>query len=121
MNRRLLLLAIPLLLVAAGLAIACGGENDSPNPTGNGANGTAEPFEAARDALVDQLENIGSNIGGVPPDIGAGLLADCRQLEVFVGRDSIESICDAIQQAMDNNDPGLIDLVLSELAALTPD
>ena len=121
MNRRLLLLAIPLLLLAAGLTIACGDGNDSPNPTGNGADGTAEPFEVARDALIEDLENIGSTIGDVPSDVGAGLLTDCRQLRLFADRDRVDGICEAIRQAMENRDPGLIDRVLEELAALTPD
>ena len=126
MNPRLPLLAIPLFALAAAVPAACGGGDDSPNPTENGATGngateTAGPFHAARDALVEDLENIGSTIGDVPTDVGARLLADCEQLETFVDRDRIEGICEAIQQAMANADPGLIDRVLGELAELTPD
>ena len=131
MNRRLLLLAIPMLLLAAGLAAACGGGNDSPNPTDNGATGnrptengptgTAGPFETALGALVEDLSKFRVTIGDVPPDVGAHLLADCEGLETFVDRDRIEGICEAIQQAMANADPGLIDRVLAELAELTPD
>ena len=121
MNRRFLLLAIPLLALTAAVAAACGGGNDSPNPTGNGATGTAGPFEAARDALVEDLTNYRVTIGDVPPDVGARLLTDCEQLETFADSNRVEDICTAIQQAMANADPGLIDRVLTELAELTPD
>ncbi len=121
MNRRLLLLAIPLLALTAAIAAACGGGNDSPNPTGNGATGTAGPFEAARDALVEDLVNYRVTIGDVPPDVGARLLADCEQLETFADTNRVEDICTAIEQAMESADPGLIDRVLTELAELTPD
>ena len=120
MNKRLLLLAIPLLALTAAAA-ACGGGNDSPNPPGNGATGTAGPFEATRDALVEDLVNYRVTIGDVPADIGARLLADCEQLETFADSDRVEDICTAIEQAMANADPDLIDRVLAELAALTPD
>ena len=121
MNRRLLLLAIPLLALTAAAAAACGGGNDSPTPPGNGATGTAGPFEAVRGALVEDLVNYRVTIGDVPPDVGARLLADCEQLETFADSDRVEDICTAIEQAMANADPGLIDLVLDELAELTPD
>ena len=121
MNRRLLLLAIPLLALTAAIAAACGGGNDSPNPTENGATGTAGPFEAARDALVEDLVNYRVTIGDVPPDVGARLLADCEQLETFADTNRVEDICTAIEQAMESADPGLIDRVLTELAELTPD
>ena len=121
MNRRFLLLAIPLLALTAAAAAACGGGTDSPNPTGNGATGTAGPFEAARDALVQDLVNYRVTIGDVPPDVGASLLAECEQLETFADGDRVEDICTAIEQAMANADPGLIDRVLTELAELTPD
>ncbi len=121
MNRRLLLLAIPLLALTAAIATACGGGNDLPNPTANGATGTAGPFEAARDALVEDLVNYRVTIGDVPDDVGARLLTDCEQLETFADSDRVEDICEAIQQAMANADPGLIDRVLAELAELAPD
>ena len=71
--------------------------------------------------MVEDLVNYRVTIGDVPADIGARLLADCEQLETFADKNRVEDICTAIEQAMANADPGLIDRVLAELAALTPD
>lgn len=68
--------------------------------------------------LSNQLEAIGANIGSVPDDIAAQLIGRCETLAEFADPDEVSSICRAIQQAIDTNDPGLIDSVLRRLAGL---
>lgn len=146
-----LALIVALLMLTAGLAGACGGGNGaggngatpgrtaSPAPTEDGAGSTptqdgvestptqggAEStptrFEALRDALRNQLDAIGVNIGAVPGDVRDQILASCRELEAFAEGERVEEICGAIEQAMERGDPGLIDLVLNQLAELEPD
>ncbi|OGO50780.1 MAG: hypothetical protein A2148_03580 [Chloroflexi bacterium RBG_16_68_14] len=129
--------------MATVLAVACGGEDgdgtaptatptesradtatptpsQSPAPTSTPTvEGTPTRFQALRDQLRGQLEAIGDNIGAIPDDIRAGLLARCHELEEFVAPEVIADICGAIEQAIEGDDPGLIDLVLDRLAELT--
>ncbi len=140
--KRHLALIIALLMLTAGLAGACGGGNGaggngatpgrtaSPaptedgagsTPTQDGAESTPTNFEALRDALRNQLDAIGVNIGAVPDDVRDQILASCRELEAFVEGERVEEICGAIEQAIERGDPGLIDLVLNQLAELEPD
>lgn len=139
MRRRFALLATPIAL-AAMLALACngGGTNGGETPDGSGTPSTdgtpgvptfpsdgAEPtprnFAEARERLNSQLDAIGANIGAVPDDIREQLLERCRALEEFADAGDVEAICQEIDLAIENNDPGLIDLVLEQLAELEED
>ena len=124
MSRRLLVLAAPVVLAA--LLLGCNGDSDAPNETGTQApvttengNGTPTEFELARDALYQELDSYGANIGVLPDDVRDDLLASCRALGEFAASDDVDNICTAIEQAIADGDPGLIQLVLNELAALT--
>ena len=109
MSRRLLLLAAPVVLAA--LLLGCNGDGgDSPN---------AAEFESARDALYQELDTYGANIGVLTDDVRDDLLASCRALDEFAASDDVDEICTAIEQAIADGDPGLIELVLNELAALS--
>ena len=141
--RRCLVLLATLFALAATLALACngGGDNGSnggETPDGNGTptvDGTpgvptfpsdgAEPtprdLDEARERLSSQLDAIGANIGAVPDDIRDQLLDRCRAIEEFTDAGDIEAICQEIDLAVENNDPGLIDLVLGQLAELEED
>ena len=123
-RRLLLLLAAPVVLAA--LLLGCNGDDDSPSATGTQApltteNGNATPteFELARDAFYQDLDSYGANIGVLPDDIRDDLLASCRALEEFAAGDAVDDICTAIERAIADGDPGLIEIVLNELAALT--
>lgn len=119
MSRRLLLLGAPVVL--ATMLFGCNGDGgDSPTPvsTANG-DGTPTEFELARDALSEELDRYGANIGALPDDVRDDLLASCRALDEFAASDDVDQICTAIERAIADGDPGLIDLVLNELAALT--
>ncbi len=121
MSRRLLVLAAPVVLAA--LILGCNGDGgDSQTPTGtDNGDGTPTEFELARDALYQELDSYGANIGVLPDDIRDDLLASCRALDEFAASDDVDNICTAIEQAIADGDPGLIQLVLNELAALTAD
>jgi hypothetical protein len=131
-------------LVAAAAALACGGDGDgtganaggnggSPNgtppaatatsllPGGNTDAPTPSSLDEARDELTAQLDAIGVNIGAVPDDIRADLLEDCGALTQFADEDEVEGICRAIEEAIDANDPGQIDRILSRIEDLEQD
>ena len=147
MRRRLALLAT-LVALAATLALACnsgdggtdGGETPEASATPNGsttpvADGTpavptfpidaGEPtprdLDTARDRLSTQLDEIGVNIGAVPDDIRDQLLDRCTVLKDFADDGDVDAICQTISQAIDTNDPGLIDRVLGQLTELEED
>lgn len=114
----------PLLALAViGVAAACNGGGDSgpAQPTVDSPPATAGAFEEQRDALAAQLEAFRSNIGALPDDIREQLLASCRDLDQFVDGDDIAQVCDAIEDAIDQGDPGKIDLVLARLRELEPE
>ncbi|MCH8949334.1 MAG: hypothetical protein IIB87_03025 [Chloroflexi bacterium] len=117
MSRRLLVLAAPVVLAA--LLLGCNGDSDAPNGGNDGPD--AIEFELARDALYQELDSYGANIGFLPDDIRDDLLASCRALDEFAAGDDVDEICTAIEQAIADGDPGLIELVLNELAVLTAD
>lgn len=119
MRRPAALIGFALFLLLLATA-ACGGGSGDTNP-GNGPTATPGDFEKARDGLVRDLDNIGANIGSVPDDIRASLIATCQELGAYVDRETIDRICPAIGQAIDASDPGLIDLIVEELAALDGD
>ena len=138
---------IALLLLAA--AVACGGSGDTAgvngadgDPTGAGVDGTASDpngetaspvvtliatedppttFEGQRDHLLARLDSIGVNIGIVPDDIGEQLVTSCLQLEAHVEDGPVADICASIGDAIERGDPGLIDLVMEQLADLEAD
>ena len=127
MSRRLLVLAAPVVLAA--LLLGCNGDDDSPSGTGTRApittengDGTPTEFELARDALYEDLDGYGANIGALADpllvDVRDDLLASCRALDEFAASDDVDEICTAIERAIADGDPGLIELVLNELAAL---
>jgi len=139
MQRRLARFAT-LLTLAAALAIACsdgstnGGETPDGNGTpvtdgtpgvptlpGDGGEPTPRDFAEARDRLASELDAIGANIGAVPDDIRELLLERCRAVKDFANDDDVEAICRTVEQAIDTNDPGLVDRVLQQLAALEED
>jgi hypothetical protein len=137
-------LLAPLTVFALATAVACGGGGRGDHaatataPPSDGAtatapsaevptatsppdsNGSPSEFETLRDALVDELDRIGVNIGAVPPDVRARIIGNCRALGQFADEAEVEDLCDAVQQAMDRGDPGLIDLILEDLAELSP-
>lgn len=119
MNRSLWLLGALLTLTAA-LVIGCGGGGGGGSD-GGPTKGSPEDFARDRDALMGELDAIGANIGAVPDDIREHLLRLCQDLEQYVDPEELETVCSAIDRAIEENDPGLIDLVLNELAALEPD
>ena len=119
MSRRLLLLGAPVVL--ATMLFGCNGDSGDSQPPVTTENGNEAPaeFEVARDALYQELDSYGANIGVLPDDVRDDLLASCRALDEFAASDDVDDICAAIEQAIADGDPGLIDLVLNELAALT--
>lgn len=139
-----LLLIIALLMLTAGLASACDGGNgaagegnsvgdsedvngavptktESPAATAEAVQGTPTSFEALRDTLRDRLDAIGVNIGAVPDDVHDQILGWCHELESLAQQEVVADICEAIEDAIEQGDPGLIDLVLDQLAELEPD
>jgi hypothetical protein len=135
-------LTVPALLVAltVPLAFGCGGEDngDGGEPTATSIGGTpvgngtivvptlpADPGEPtprnldeAVERLSEQIDAIGANIGAVPDDIRDQLVERCLTIGAFADEDDVEAICQQIEVAIDTNDPGLIDSVLSQLTAL---
>ena len=105
----------------ATLLFGCNGDSGDSQPPVTTENGNEAPteFEVARDALYQELDSYGANIGVLPDDVRDDLLASCRALDEFAASDDVDDICAAIEQAIADGDPGLIDLVLNELAALT--
>ena len=78
-------------------------------------------LESAADLASKSIDDVLSNIGSVPDDIRDALIASCQELGTFVDKETIDRICPAIGQAIDANDPGLIDVIVEELAALHGD
>lgn len=133
-------LVAALVVMTAALTAACGGDDGSGNSGGTaspadtpaggttprstatvGPEDTPTEFETLRDELSAQLDAIGVNIGAVPDDIRDQILASCRELATFADGKRVEEMCEAIERAMENDDPGLIDLVVDQLAELEPD
>ena len=48
-------------------------------------------------------------------------IASGRELEEFVDQEDAAEICEAIEQAIENEDPGLVDLIIDQLAELETD
>lgn len=116
------LIAVLLALAIIGVAAACDdGPNGGARPTANGPPATAGAFEEKRDALAAQLEAFRTNIGALPDDIREQLLTSCQELDQFVDGDDVAQVCDAIEDAIDQGDPGKIDLVLARLTELEPE
>lgn len=127
MKRRVAAFAGSLIIVAVGVVAAitlsgCDGGSNGGNPTdvpiATDPSGTPISFEAFRDDLADRLDNIGANIGAVPPDVREQLLLQCEQLGNFVDHDAIEPLCRAIDTSIQNDDPGQVDNVVAQLRAL---
>lgn len=120
MNRNYILAALIAISIAI-FAVACTGDsNGEPSPTQPDPNATPSSFESLRDALYSQLDAFGINIGSVPEDIRTQLLGSCQELEQVADADEVEQICTAIDDAIEQNDPGKIELVLSSLLNLEP-
>lgn len=125
-----------LVALAAMVMLSCNGGGETPDgSTTPPTDGTpavptipVDPGEAtptglaeARERLTGQLDAIGANIGAVPDDIREQLLERCEVLKQFADDGDVEPICQTIDQAIDTNDPGLIDRVLDQLAGLEED
>jgi phosphoglycerate-specific signal transduction histidine kinase len=92
-----------------------------PTFPGQAPEPTPRDLDQERQRLTDQLDAIGANIGAVPEDIRDQLLARCEALVDYADAGDVEAICQSIATAIDTNDPGLIDRVLTQLAALEGD
>lgn len=126
------LAATIIIVIAAGLAVAsCGGGDSGEDPPDNGASppptgattsevseGTPLPFDAQRDELAERLDAIGANVGAVPPDVRQELLILCGNLVDLAERETVQQICNGLNQAFLNDDPDLLDLVVRELRNL---
>ena len=124
MRRSALALAAVLALAAAfacGDGTGDGGNGNGPSGGTPDANGSGPSFEELRQDLLTQLDGIGANIGAVPDDIRNQILGQCRALDEFADDDEVDALCTAMQRAMDRGDPGLIELVLENLATLEED
>lgn len=120
------------LLLAAALAFACGdsGTNGSSNDrtpaqgqtpgevTQVNPDDQPTDFASLRDGLIDRLDAIGVSVGFVPDDVRDDLIDTCHDLDLFADSDRVDEICGAIGNAIEGADPGLIDVVISELRDL---
>ena len=118
------LFIIALLLLTTGLAAACGGNGTGDGPDANGASpgSTESRAQATADPLIDalreQLDAIGVNIGAVPDDVRDQILASCAELEELVEAVRRVRVCAVVEVAIEQGDPGLIDQILDELEDL---
>ena len=100
------------------------GESGGPTPTSpvktveSGGNATPASLPELRGELSSRLDGIGVNIGAVPDDVREQLLTSCRQLERFVDRERVDQICQTIEDAIEQGDPGLLDLAVQQLEEL---
>jgi hypothetical protein len=133
---RYLVVSAVLSVLLAGSVVGCGGGGTNGSGSGtatsvsatepqvtatDGAESTPTEFEMMRDELSDQLDAIGANIGAVPDDVRDQMLASCHELEQFVDGERVGELCDAIQRAIETDDPGLVDLIVKQFAELEPD
>ena len=101
-----------------------GSENGGPTPTSpvqtveSGGNATPASLPELRGELSNRLDGIGVNIGAVPDDVREQLLASCRQLERFVERERVDQICQTIEDAIEQGDPGLLDRAVQQIEEL---
>ena len=114
---------VVVLVVIVGFALRdCGGGSKGGQPTDiplpTNVQGTPYSFAEFRDQFVSRLDAIGPNIGYVPPDVRQELLAQCREIALYVRQDAVTPLCDAISRAMDENDPDLLDVTIRQLQAL---
>ena len=118
-------LIIAAIVALAAVASSCDGDSKGGDPTTvpvpTDPSGTPVPFEVLRDDLADELDAIGPNIGAVPPDVQQQLLVQCGQLVNFVDRDEVAPLCNAIDKAIERNDPGSVDNIVDLLRALKED
>lgn len=109
--------AVLLVAAAAVLGVACGG--------GGGGQPTAKEtqnadFTQLRDSLRSQLDSIGVNFGSVPDDVLTQILNRCHELEKYADNQTVNSLCDAIKRAHDNNDTTALDQIVAQLDQLKP-
>ena len=117
------------LLLTAALAFACGDSGSN----GNGSSTDRTPgagvtqvnpddqpadFDSLRDGLIDRLDAIGVSVGFVPDDVRDDLIDTCHDLDLFADSDRVDEICGALGDAIERADPGLMDVVISELRNL---
>lgn len=122
------------LLLTAVIALSCGDDGgsgsalDGDDASGTPGSGVAtvasdeEPtdFTSLRDDLIERLDSIGVSIGFAPDEVRDQLLESCHDLELFADAGRVGDICDALDDAIERGDPGLIDLILDELRKLEP-
>ena len=120
--RAYLALSLALCILLASVIAACGDGSGSGEADGGATdtNGSESDFETLRDRLIERLDSFGANIGSVPDDIRDQILGTCRELSEFADPEVVDQICRAIQQAIDDSDPGLVDLIVDQLAELEP-
>lgn len=128
--RRLGLLIAPLVLFLA-VAGGCGDNGSTVDPGSTVVSPvetvpvfdeeTPTSLDALKGELTERLEGYGVNIGAVPNDVRQHLLNLCGQLETFVDSGAVEEICSAIDDAIEQNDPELMDAILESLSALEAD
>jgi len=115
------LVAVLVVIVAFALH-SCGGNSKTGQPTDvplpTNLQGTPYSFAEFRDQFANRLDAIGPELGSVPPDIREEHLVQCGLLANYADRDTVAQLCNAINQAFTRNDPGLMDLVVAELAEL---
>lgn len=110
------LATITFVLLGCGGSSKTGQPTDVPLPTN--LQGTPYSFAEFRDQFANRLDTIGPELGSVPSDIREEHLVQCGLLANYADRDTVAQLCNAINQAFTRNDPGLMDLVVAELAEL---
>ncbi len=118
------------VLVVGSSLLSCGDGGSEPSttatvgPTARSTSlptldsGTPPTSAAFLEGFTARLDAIGPNIDSVPADVQIQILTECGLLSNYADRDTVAQLCNAIAKAMENHDPGLLDLVVDELLDL---